>query len=299
MLLVPVVLLVLALLVRKPLEGIEPLAGILSFFDHAEEGEFSYAHLFPHWLLIGFFTFFWGLACLGGLAGVVRYWRAMRAADEAAGAYAPVLGIVPSFVRALTAIFRHDRFGKCISSAPRRLAHLGAFYGFVALFLVSVWAVIALYMINPLIPGHESDLHYPFAPWNPWKILANVGAVVLIAGCVKAIMDRKARQEETGASSTFDWIFVYLLLAVGVSGLLTEILRWAVSPMEDATSLHYVAYAIYFVHLVVVFGLLVYLPYSKFAHVLYRTVAMAYAEHSGRTEASNEPKKGELYGPVG
>ena len=47
-----------------------------------------------------------------------------------------------------------------------------------------------MYLINPLIPGHENDLRYPFAIWNPWKILANLGAIVLIAGCVKAIADR-------------------------------------------------------------------------------------------------------------
>ncbi|MHC4401777.1 MAG: quinone-interacting membrane-bound oxidoreductase complex subunit QmoC [Planctomycetota bacterium] len=281
MLLVPVVLLTLAWLVRDPLK--ESLGGVLQYLDHHG----FYAEVFPHWLLIGFYTFFWGLAVLGALVGVVRFWRAMKAADEAAGTYTPKVRIVPSFVRTLTSIFRHDKFNKCGDRASRRLAHLGAFYGFVALFVVSVWAVVALYMINPLIPGVENDLHYPFGFLNPWKILANLGAIVLIAGCVKAIADRMGQAKESGASTSFDWIFVWLLLGVGVTGLLTEIFRYVAEPMGNETAIQSLAYGVYFVHLVLVFDLLIYLPYSKFAHVAYRTVALVYAEHTGRS-ASRE-----------
>ena len=138
-------------------------------------------------------------------------------------------------------------------------------------------------MIVEIEPFHDNDLLYPFAFWNPWKILANLGAIVLIAGSAKAIADRMGAKEESVASSSFDWIFVYLLLGVGVSGLLTEILRYAAEPTQ-LKGLVYTAYVVYFVHLVLVFDLLVYLPYSKFAHIVYRTVALVYAEHSGRNE---------------
>jgi len=43
-----------------------------------------------------------------------------------------------------------------------------------------------------------------------------------------------------------------------------------------------VRYAVYFVHLVSVFGLFLLLPYSKLAHVVYRTLALVHAERTGR-----------------
>ena len=290
MLIVPVVLLTAAIFLRDPIYAAGE--GVLHYLHHKG----FYAKLFPHWLLIGFFTTFWGLAMVGAAIGLLRFWKAMKAADEAAGTYQPAMGIVPSVIRVVTSIFKHDKFAKCQAQAPRRWAHLGAFYGFAALFLVSVWAVIALYMINPFMSA-EGHLPYPFPlldfSWPgisgvPWKLLANFGAVALIVGCVLAIKDRRKDEKGTAASTTFDWIFVWLLLAVGVTGFVTQVLRWVIAPdyhgggSEDLSSLAYVAYAVYFVHLVVVFDLLVYLPYSKFAHVLYRTVAMIYAEHSGR-----------------
>jgi len=276
MLLIPVVLLVLALLVRDPLRN-GPLGGVLQYLDH----EGFYAELYPHWLLIGFYTLFWGLAMLGALVGLVRFWRAMKAADRAAGRYRPVRGSWSSLGGVLSSVFRHDKLAKCESHAARRVAHLAAFYGFVALFLVSVWAVIALYIINPLIAGTENDLHYPFGLTNPWKLLANLGAVALIVGCLLAIVNRRRGLKESGISTSFDWIFVSVLLGVAVTGLLAEILRFA-AEAGGLTGLGHTAYAVYFVHLVLVFDLLVYLPYSKFAHMLYRPVALVYAEHTGR-----------------
>lgn len=95
------------------------------------------------------------------------------------------------------------------------------------------------------------------------KILANVGCVVLIFGCVKAIRDRMRGKEESVASTSFDWTFVWLLLIVAITGLLTEVFRFAPEPAGHAarhvelTGLEHATFTIYFVHLVLVFGLLV------------------------------------------
>ena len=133
--------------------------------------------------------------------------------------------------------------------------------------------------MNPPLLGIASL--YPFNLAHPMKILANVGGIALIYGVVKVMLDRRHTGHGPVTGSAFDWIFAWLLLGIGVTGYITEVLRFAAGPAPDAT-FSTVAYSIYFVHLVLVFHLLVYLPYSKFAHVLYRTVAMVYAEHTGR-----------------
>jgi quinone-modifying oxidoreductase subunit QmoC len=264
---IPVVLLAAALLVRGPLEQVLPLG---------EPHGALYADFFPHWLLIAFYSSFTGLAFFGCLVGLARFWMAMTAADSAAG-LRPVQGVIPSVVNALKSIMVHDRFGKCGAQAGRRWSHLLAFYGFIALFIVTVWATIDLYLM-PLFGVHSL---YPFGLLHPMKILANIGGVFLVVGCVKAIVDRRGDEEGSSANTSFDWTFVWLLLLVGVTGFVTEALRFMIDAADRGAAAN-VAYAIYFVHLILVFGLLVYLPYSKFAHLWYRTVALIYAEHTGR-----------------
>jgi len=75
-----------------------------------------------------------------------------------------------------------------------------------------------------------------------------------------------------GDTHAFDRFFLWTLLGVIVTGVATEILRfvalsqWAV----------YLGSAVYVAHLGLVFTLFVTFPYSKFAHLLYRTLAMVH-----------------------
>ena len=257
-----------ALLVRAPLEVALGIGG--------HEAEF-YAAFFPHWLLIGFFSLFTALGIAAAAIGLTRFWRALQVHDTATGPSPVMTGTLPAIGCALATILTHRQFAQCTSHRYRRLAHLGVFFGFAVLLLVTVWAVCDLYLF-PLL-GIASA--YPFDLSHPMKLLANVGGVALVAGTVQLMVVRGGHRAYAPASSTFDWYFLWLVLGVGSTGFAVEILRFAAEP-DPAAGIRTVAYVTYFIHLVLVFQLLVFLPYTKFAHMLYRTVAMVYAERTGR-----------------
>lgn len=54
----------------------------------------------------------------------------------------------------------------------------------------------------------------------------------------------------------------------GVTGLGAELLRWMNFPA--------LGYMVYFMHLVSVMMLFIYMPYTKFAHIVYRITAMCF-----------------------
>ena len=80
--------------------------------------------------------------------------------------------------------------------------------------------------------------------------------------------------ENIGKGGYYDWSLIVLVLGLAATGLLSWFTRLLhLSP---------IAYWIYFVHLVLVFCLFAYLPFSKLAHMVYRTLAMAYSRYAER-----------------
>ena len=269
-LLLPTVILGLAGLLRDPIANIlgkEPETGTRIVY--------SYSTIFPHWLLNSVFLFFTALVLFASAAGVVRFWRALKSAGAWEGIVTPVKGVFPSFRATLKSILLHDKFAMCTANQWRHLSHMGVLFGFLALSVVTFWVITS--GINPLIRG---DFIYPFSFWSPWKLLANVGGLAILVGCILMIYDRLRDIEQIGAGTYFDWSFILTLLIVVVTGFFTELLHYF--RMEPHRHI------VYFVHLVFVFGLLMYLPYSKFAHLLYRATAMVYAEHIGRSNPNPE-----------
>jgi quinone-modifying oxidoreductase subunit QmoC len=229
---------------------------------------------FPHWLLNSVFGFFGLLSLLALVAGLVRFGRALGSADSNGnGPAPPKRPLAPALASTLRRIVLHEQFARCTTPTARSVSHVFVLFGFLALALVSLWVVTGRY--NPLL---SSPFVYPFGFFSPWKLLANLGGAALLFGCAWMIQQRLDEEDKAGHSTYFDWAFVATLGLVAVTGFVTEGLH-----LLRLVPHRHVAY---FVHLVLALTLIVSLPYSKFAHLLYRAVAMVHAERRGRLDVA-------------
>jgi quinone-modifying oxidoreductase subunit QmoC len=180
-----------------------------------------------------------------------------------------VVGFVMAFIRVIPTILLHRKFSECTENNDRQTAHFLTLYGFVGLFVVTNILFVVMYG-SYLLPG--GALHGPWSQLNPVKWLANLAGVALIVGTGLMIKNRSSKKDQV--SRYFDWYLIYLAFGLGVTGMgaqLTRLAGWAG-----------VSFTTYYVHLVLVWALFAYLPFSKLAHLVYRTVAMAYNEYAGR-----------------
>jgi quinone-modifying oxidoreductase subunit QmoC len=178
-------------------------------------------------------------------------------------------GFIQALVRVIPTILAHKKFSECTENKERYVAHLLTFWSFVGLFIVTSVVFLVLYG-SYLLPS--GPLHGPWSQLNPIKWLANLSGTALIVGTAIMIKTRLNKPDQKSAYK--DWFLVYLAFALGVTGMgaqLTRIAGWAS-----------VSFAIYFLHLIAIWFLIAYLPFTKLAHLVYRTVAMAYAEYAGR-----------------
>ncbi|MBW1650481.1 MAG: quinone-interacting membrane-bound oxidoreductase complex subunit QmoC [Deltaproteobacteria bacterium] len=172
-------------------------------------------------------------------------------------------GVISGLFKILPTILKHDKFSECSENKDRMTAHLLVFYSFIGLLIVTAIFFIVLDFFH--IPG-------PYSQSNPVKWLANISGVALIMGSIMMIKNRLGKTDQT--TSYKDWYLLYLVFGLGFTGMLTEIAR--------LIGLSGTCYISYFIHLILVFNLIVFLPYSKMAHFVYRTLAMAHAEYIKR-----------------
>jgi quinone-modifying oxidoreductase subunit QmoC len=175
---------------------------------------------------------------------------------------------VPSLIEALKEILPHTTFKECEANNIRYAAHLMAFWGMIGLFVTTAIVAFNVDILGLKPPSMNGPGTIPI------KILGNVSAIAFVLGLAIMLVRRLTAPDQTGNSAYFDWLFLFVIFGTGLTGLLTELVRWGGSAPG--------AYTLYTLHLMFVLALLLYLPFSKFAHLGYRTVAIAWSKSTGR-----------------
>lgn len=170
-------------------------------------------------------------------------------------------GFVQALIKTVPTILTHNKFNECGDNADRATPHMMVFFGFIALFIVTGSFFAAEWVFH--IEG-------PYSQINPVKWLGNLGGISLIIGGLLLLKKRLGDE----ATTYWDWYLVGLVLCLGVTGMFTEMLR--LGGMYNLMAI------VYYLHLIFVWSLFAYTPFSKLAHIVYRTVAMTYQEYSGR-----------------
>jgi quinone-modifying oxidoreductase subunit QmoC len=174
------------------------------------------------------------------------------------------IGFARALITIVPTILTHRKFDDCTENRERSTLHMMVLFGFIGLFVVTNSFFIAEWVFH--IEG-------PYSQFNPVKWLGNIAGVALVVGGLLFLKNRLSDKDQV--SKYWDWYLIGLVLALGSTGLLTEMARLG--------GLAILSTFIYILHLMFVWCLFAYTPFPKLAHLVYRTVAMTYNEYSGRT----------------
>ncbi|MCL2341022.1 MAG: quinone-interacting membrane-bound oxidoreductase complex subunit QmoC [Proteobacteria bacterium] len=264
------------------------ISGGMHFPSGEQFAKVGYTHFFGHWdfRLLAKNVLFIDIIMLGsvGIAvfslykGASALWNGMTASiGQNEVLYRPS---VPQFIKqflwpAILEILAHKRFRECTINADRVRGHQPLVWAFIGLFFVTCYSLFVQDVLGIFWPS----MHGPLSMWGPVKWVANVAAVAMIMGTV-ILWQNRNKMEAAGTANTFyDWFLIWIIMGVGVTGLAAEVLR-----LVGVVSLGYI---VYYVHLISVMMLFLYLPYTKFAHIVYRTLAMAFERYRESSYVKN------------
>ncbi len=212
--------------------------------------------IFPHGLMVALFAPVFVFSLLALMMGVISFWRGQRPgrAGPAALAEASHAALTLKYLgggHGLGCNDGDDRF-----TLWRRRFHHATFYGFMLCFAATALATVYHYGLGRAAP---------YAWLSGPKLLGTTGGLALLAGCAGLAWLRRRRLvlQPANPGAGMDAGFIALLAAVAASGLLLAAARTSAAlPL------------LLCLHLGAVLALFATLPYSKFAHGLYRGAAL-------------------------
>ncbi len=269
---IPAVLWLIVWAIRAEIAG--------SWFPRAANGKIVFGEIFngdytidPIFML----TFFGALAIL--LYGCQKLWQSFKPAGTIT-----IIGKKKGWIRALCEVLWEEviyasKFAECDGGPAtgqktdnRRISHTMLVWSFCILALVT--AIVAIgHWGGKIIPAILITTPMPMT--FPVKILANIGAILLLVALAMLTWRRARLNPRFQSSNYYDWYLLGIIWAVAVTGMLTQVFR-----LMDCI---HAAFIIYYLHLMVVWMLFAYAPWTKLGHFVYRTAAQVYAKMYGRS----------------
>jgi len=213
----------------------------------------AFRDVVPQWMFYVTFVPASGFAVLFSALSARRVWRAWGEGAKRSGSLLSGLAAVG------VDILAHRRFGTCGVAKPRQRGHLLLFFGFIGALVTTVLLGVGIDFMG---------VKTPLPLLHPIKLLGNLSAVLLVVGVLSLFANRFSSEAAAGATRAFDLFFLSLVALVIFSGVGAELGRLFLPAP--------VAIAIYVLHLGMILSLFLTFPFSKFAHALYRTLAMAH-----------------------
>ena len=186
---------------------------------------------------------------------------------------------------ALAEVFGHR---KILREPYQGVAHLFIFWGFVVLFFGTLMDFIQGDVVEPLF--HANILQGGFYLF--FSLITDLGGILVIIGVIMFLIRRYGNRPDWLDEKPEDRIILWLILAIVVTGFLIEGLRLQATELQPGHPMHPYAWysfgghlfalpfsglsvdaakglhqVIWWVHLFIVMGFIIYVAYSKLIHI--------------------------------
>lgn len=221
----------------------------------------------PGWWIHDIGVALFAVVGLSAAFGMISMLMRFRTEQRDGGAALRLAALPGAIVTGVFDALLHSRFRQCESAEEAAepsteplvlrpwFVHATVMGGFLAMLL----ATTLDYLLKPI--------GSPVPPWYPMRLLGAAGGLVCLYGLIVMLVRRIRAKEVPWRKSAFaDWFFPSLLAATVLTGLATETAVYL--PLGSA------GHTIFLVHVVLAMDLIAMLPLTKFAHVLYRTLAL-------------------------
>lgn len=139
---------------------------------------------------------------------------------------------------------------------------------------MTIWGFIGLLIATSLDYGLDvigvKETGTPIPIWYPSRLIGTIGGLMLMYGVTMFVVNRWQKYNRAATVSTpSDWTFLALLWMTGLTGFLIEVALYV--PPTPVWG-----YWVFLVHVAIAMELLLFIPFTKFAHVIYRPVALFF-----------------------